>query len=118
MASPTMTDEQIANKYGRRKTRPGLIILNEPSEEGYQCPKEHKMNEITWSEFNEHIWCYVCKIDYPSKDCLMQRLCGETPKQFKTFISGLPFKPQIIKGVMHFPDCTIPHKPVGSKGRS
>ena len=110
MSSPTMTDEQIAEKYGRREVKAGLIILNEPSEEGYLCPQGHKMGEITWSEFNEHIWCYVCQLDYPSKDCPMQRPCWETPKQFRSFISRLPFKPRIVSGVMHFPDCEIPHK--------
>lgn len=110
MGSLTMTDEQIAKKFGRRDLPRGAVILNEPSEEGYQCPKGHKMGEITWSEFNEHIWCYVCQVDYPSKDCPMKRPCWETPKQFKEFIGRLPFIPEIIKGVMHFPDCSIPHK--------
>jgi len=110
MSSPNMTDEQIAKKYGRREVEVCMVILNEPSEEGYQCPKGHKMGAITWSEFNEHIWCYVCQLDYPSKDCPMKRPCWETPKRFKDFVSRLPFNPRIISGVMHFPDCEIPHK--------
>ena len=110
MSSITMTDDQLAGKYGRREVKAGMVILNEPSEEGYQCPQGHKMGEITWSEFKEHLWCYVCQIDYPSKDCPMQRPCWETPKQFKEFLTRLPFKPHILRGVMHFPDCEIPHK--------
>lgn len=69
MAAPSMTDQEIADKYGRRVIPHGTVILNEPSEEGYQCPKGHNMSEITWSEFNEYIWCYVCQLDYPSKVC-------------------------------------------------
>ncbi len=110
MASPTMTDEQIAAKYGRRETKPGMVILNEPSEEGYQCPFGHKMGDITWSEFNDHIWCFKCQLDIPSEHCPMQRPCWETPKQFKDFVARLPFTPAIMPGVMHYPDCKVPHR--------
>lgn len=112
MASLILTDEQLVEQFGRRFPlgAKGIVILDEPSELGYQCPKGHKMGQLTWSEFNEHLWCYVCKIDYPSADCPMQRPCWETPRQFREFVSRLPFKPKIIKGVMHYPDCEIPHR--------
>lgn len=109
MASLTLTDGELTIQYGRRDLPKGTIIFDEPSELGYQCPEGHKMGQLIWSEFNDHLWCYVCKLDYPSAECPMQRPCWETPKQFKEFISRLPFKPKIIKGVMHYPDCEIPH---------
>ncbi len=110
MASPTMTDEQIAQKFGRRDFPEGSVAFDEPSELGYQCPKGHKMDELTWSEFKYHLWCYVCKIDYPSEDCPKQRVCWMSNEQWEDINKMLPFKPKIIEGIMHYPDCKIPHK--------
>ena len=97
MSSPTMTDEEIAEKYGRRET--GAVSLFSPSEQGYRCPQRHRGDYITWSEFNEHIWCYKCELDYPSKDCPMQRPSWMEPKEFKEFIARLPFRPKVLPGV-------------------
>jgi len=112
-----MTDEQIAEKYGRRELQKGSVILDEPGELGYRCPRKHSFDCLTWSEFNDHLWCYVCQKDYHyANDCELIRPCWESKKQFSEFVSRLPKKPRIIGGIMHFPDCEIPHKkrPVGA----
>jgi hypothetical protein len=96
MASPTLTDQQLARQFGRRG--PGQPLF-EPQEFGYRCPKGHGGDHITWSEFKEHIWCYQCKLDYPSKDCPIQRPSCMSRKDFNAFVRRLPFKPQIIPGV-------------------
>jgi len=108
MASPVMTDMQLAEKYGRRPV--GGTAIDEPTELGYQCPKGHKWDALTWSEFKEHLWCYVCKLDYPSKDCPKQRVCWMSDEQWEMINKTLPFKPIIIEGIQHFPDCEVPHK--------
>jgi len=100
MASPTLTDEQLAEKYGRRVA--GAVSLFEPFEWGYRCPIGHRGESITWSEFKEHIWCYRCELDYPSETCPMQRPSWMQPKQFKEFIARLPFKPKVLPGVDHY----------------
>ena len=100
MASPTMTDEELAEKYGRRRT--GAVSLFEPYEWGYRCPARHRGENITWSEFNEHIWCKKCELDYPSADCPMQRPSWMDPDEFKSFVTRLPFKPTVLPGVDHY----------------
>ncbi len=97
MSSPTLTDRQIAKKYGRRT--PGAVSLFEPYEWGYGCPRGHRGELITWSEFNEHIWCHRCQLDYPSADCPMQRPGWMDPKEFQEFVSRLPFTPKVLSGV-------------------
>jgi len=97
LASPTLTDKQIVEQYGRRET--GAQPLFEPFEWGYQCPKGHRGTAITWSEFKEHIWCKRCEMDYPSADCPMQRPSWMDPTEFKAFVARLPFKPKILPGV-------------------
>ncbi len=105
MASPTLTNKELATQYGKRgKGRP----IDEPQELGYGCPKGHRLDHITWSEFNGHIWCYKCQIDYPSKDCPIQRPCFMSDEQWNGFIQRLPFKATVIDGVQHFPDCETP----------
>lgn len=99
MASPTLTDEQLNSQYGRRAEGQPLF---EPYELGYRCPQDHKGALITWSEFNEHIWCYQCQLDYPSKDCPMQRPGWMKPEEFKAEIANLPFKPKVLPGVDHY----------------
>jgi len=108
MANNRMTDEQLAEKYGRRS---GGQPIDEPSELGYRCPRGHHMNDVMWSEFKEHIWCRVCKKDYHyAQDCRMMRPCWQSQAEFDKFIASLPQKPRVLKGIMHFPDCTIPHR--------
>jgi len=102
MASPTLTDQELAEKYDRRGT--GAVSLFEPYEWGFQCPKGHRGEAITWSEFNEHIWCKKCELDYPSADCPMQRPRWMNPDEFKAFVARLPFKPKILPGVDRHPE--------------
>jgi hypothetical protein len=111
MASLTLTDEQLAQNYGYRDSPGRVVILDEPSELGYRCPRGHSMGQITWSEFKDHIWCCVCNKDYHyADDCRMMRPCWESQKEFLAFVNRLPKKPRILKGIMHYPDCEIPHK--------
>ena len=99
MSSPILTDEQLVEKYGRRKPQ-GAIPVFEPQEFGYCCPKGHTGDYLTWSEFNDHIWCYKCQKDYHyAHDCTIQRMSWMTPKQFREFWATLPEKPKILKGV-------------------
>ncbi|GAH45748.1 unnamed protein product [marine sediment metagenome] len=99
MAEPTLTDEQLAEKYGRRPV--GAVSLFAPFEWGYRCPAGHRGENITWSEFKEHIWCKKCELDYPVADCPMQRPSWMDPTEFKAFVARLPFKPKILPGVDH-----------------
>jgi len=109
MSSLTLTDEQLAQKYGRRNLPPGAIIVDEPSELGYRCPKGHTGGDLVFSEFNDHLWCLICQKDYHyADDCHLIRPCWQTKEQFNEFVSGLPMKPKIIKGLLHFPDCDVP----------
>jgi hypothetical protein len=77
--------------YGKRPTD-GMGLF-EPQELGYRCPEGHA--HITWSEFNEHIWCYECEKDFHyAKQCvLVEDECN--PK-------NLPEQPRIIKGVKNW----------------
>jgi len=96
MASPTLSDRQLAQKYGRR---PEGVALFEPMEYGYRCPEGHCGAAIYWSEFKEHIWCYECKLDYPTETCLIQRPSWMSIKDFRDFLDKLPFKPKVLAGV-------------------
>lgn len=100
MLSPTLTDRQLAKRYGRRTT--GAVSLFEPFEWGYRCPAGHRGGLITWSEFNEHIWCQRCQLDYHSSTCPMQRQSWMDPKGFREFVSRLPFKPKILPGIDYY----------------
>ena len=115
MASSTLTDKQLEEQYGRRfpTEAKGIVILDEPTELGYRCPRSHKWNDITWSEFKKHIWCYKCQLDYPSALCPMKRPCSFSRESFEVFVNKLPFRAIIVKGVEHYPDCKIPHEKEG-----
>jgi hypothetical protein len=67
----TPADEwEILNKTMGRRPGPGTPLF-EPHELGYACPVCGAANEvdITWSEFNNMIWCGKCKEDWPSCIC-------------------------------------------------
>jgi len=109
MSSPLLNDEQLEKQYGKRSSG---IAIDLPQELGYICPKGHGMDYLTWSEFNEHIWCYECKVDYHyANDCKIKRMCWMSEKFFTDFINRLPIKPQVIEGIQHYPDCYITVKP-------
>lgn len=90
------SDEELKKKYGLRNLGKAAIPLFEPQELGYRCPEGHA--NITWSEFNEHIWCYVCKKDFHYADDCVLIECKFNPKY-------LPQQPRIITGVINvFPN--------------
>lgn len=100
MASPTLTDKQLKKKYG---LRPSGTPIDGPFELGYKCPKGHA--DIDWSEFNNHLWCYECKVDYLSFDCPIKRPCWMSKKQWSCY-NDYPNKYNIKKGRIHpYPDC-------------
>jgi hypothetical protein len=84
--------------------RPNGNALFEPSELGYLCPKKHRASNISWSEFQEHVWCCKCEKDYKSKDCLLQRPDYWTVEEWDRFIKAMPFKANVIRGVMKIKD--------------
>jgi len=99
MASPELTDEQLRERYGRRPYAVGTVALFEPYEWGYRCPKGHGGEYITWSEFNEHIWCSKCNLEYLYYDCTIQQPSWMSKKDFDDFVAGLPTKPKILPGL-------------------
>lgn len=94
--SSRLTDKQLEKIYGKRKAGQPL---SEPCELGYRCPRNHRGENITWSEFNRHIWCYKCHLDYLSDICPMQRPSWMSKEDFEKDIAKFPFKPKIIRGV-------------------
>ena len=61
MSNDFYADKQLKEKFGLRPT--AWIALFEPVELGWVCPiNDH--HETTWSEFQDHIWCYDCQKDY------------------------------------------------------
>ena len=65
MASPTMTDEQIAEKYGRRNLPQGAVAFDQPQELGYaqmrkQLKAEGYLVRVTssWKVGRKDIWVY------------------------------------------------------------
>jgi len=101
MASPTLTDEQLKEQYG---LRPIGTAFDEPFELGYKCPLCH--TNITWSEFNDHIWCYKCKIDYLSFDCPITRPCWMNKRTWDKLYGNYPERFNLQKSRVHpYPDC-------------
>jgi len=108
MSSPRLTDGELEEQFGRR---PEGQAFDYPQELGYRCPKGHTGDWLTWSEFKEHIWCYKCKADYHyALDCKLKRMCWISEGLWNHFVSRLPMKPQIVRGIQHFPNCEIFHK--------
>lgn len=95
MASPCMSDEEIRKQYGERPHK-GAIPLFEPGEFGYQCPMGHSGDNITWSEFNDHLWCDKCKMDYPTERCPIARPCWMSDKDWLQHLRQLSFTPIIL----------------------
>ena len=54
------TDKQLKKIFGMRLSGTALF---DPLELGWVCP-ENRTHRITWSEFNKHIWCHNCEMDY------------------------------------------------------
>lgn len=87
-----MNDQELAQKFGRREYTP----VFDPSELGYHCPNGHTGNQITWSEFNEHIWCHACEKDYHYADeCYLVRPLWMSQDQWEKFLESLPRRPEI-----------------------
>lgn len=91
MSNNKFSDKRLEVMFGTRSE--GTPILA-PQELGYRCPKGH--SHLAFSEFNEHIWCWICKKDYFYADCV---LIKDTlnPK-------NLPQQPRIIEGITNFTD--------------
>ncbi len=87
MSNDRYSDEQLRDGFGMRGGGAGLFA---PQELGYRCPVGHA--NLTWSEFNEHIWCYKCEKDYHyAEDCfLIEDECNPT---------SMPEQPRILKGM-------------------
>lgn len=94
--SSHLTDRQLEKIYGKRGSGTALF---EPWELGYRCPRGHRGSHITWSEFNHHIWCYKCQLDYLSNTCPIQRPSWQGKEDFEKTIARLPFKPRVIRGM-------------------
>ena len=91
MSNLKYTDKQLKKKYGMRFCN-GIIVFF-PQEYGYRCPKGH--SNITWSEFNDHLWCYDCKKDYHyADDCVLI--------EDKLNPKFLPKQPRVIVGIKNF----------------
>lgn len=108
MASPTLNDSELKEKYGLRFPNPedaaGVTIFDEPFELGYKCPKGHA--NITWSEFKEHIWCYDCKLDYLSFECPIKRPCWMNKEIWNNLYGNHADKFNIKLGRIHpYSDC-------------
>jgi len=67
------TDIELERLFGRRSG--GGTALFEPVELGWLCPID-ETHEIAWSEFNSHIWCFNCSMDYFTLLCPKKYIPG------------------------------------------
>ena len=82
-------DIQLKRKYGMR---PDGTPIDFPQEIGYRCPSGH--SSLQWSEFNKHIWCDKCKMDFFYADCfLIKDSCNPT---------NLPIQPRTISEIQNW----------------
>jgi len=75
------TNIELEKLFGRRPA--GGTTLFEPVELGWLCPID-ETHETAWSEFNDHIWCHDCLMDYFTLLC---------PKKY---IPGHPYMNQLV----------------------
>ena len=54
------SDKQLTDLFGNRGKGTALF---EPVELGWLCPEDEN-HLTTWAEWNQHIWCLDCEIDY------------------------------------------------------
>ena len=90
MSNDRFMDDELREMFGMRGSGDALF---EPQELGYRCPLGHA--RITWSEFREHIWCFICEKDYHYADDCVLIEDKYNPKD-------LPQQPRIIRGVSNF----------------
>lgn len=92
MASPRYSDQELERRYSRR---PAVgIPLFEPYEFGYHCPCGH--THLTWSEFQDHLWCYTCEKDYHyAEDCYLVRPERMPDTAWEQFLKSLRKRPPI-----------------------
>ena len=80
-------------------------VFAEANEHGWECPRGHR--EVVFSEFLEHLWCEVCKDDYPTRLCPVTRPNWRDEKEFLAWLAKLPFRPLVKPGVVHLKDIPL-----------
>ena len=62
MSNDFYTDAELEELFGKREVVKGIVLFD-PIELGWVCPND-KHHMTTWSEFEGHIWCYACEMDW------------------------------------------------------
>ncbi len=99
------TEWHLARTYGLRGdegTGKKLDAILDANELGYLCPKGHL--HVCWSEFKEHIWCKICKLDILSRKCKVQRPSYAEQKKFDEWVKSLPFEIEVLPGIRSMKD--------------
>lgn len=81
-----------------RRRRPEGVPIDQLGELGYLCPRLHGGPALDWSEWQEHLWCYECGIDWESSKCPKMRPAGISDDIWERMNKGLPFKPVVLPG--------------------